>query len=93
MGAASVNASNEERTILEALRMGQQRQIELARDALEFAKSCEELRRSDFESLRVESRETARQALNRSRFLVRLYGVVMLLLGAILALLWTRILT
>ena len=81
-----------------SLREGQREQLDLSAQVLQLARAAAEVRRVEMQEFRdqwtqwlAENREQTRQALRRYRVLVRFYGGMMLLLGALLGLLWFKI--
>ena len=74
--------------LLAALLEGQREQIALGREGLAFAREADQAGAADLQALRDEARQQHEAAVRRDAFLVRLYGVLMVLVGALLATLW-----
>ena len=78
----------------------QRQQIALSRESLQLTRSLEDLRRQELQSMREdearwrdEARALNRSSVARSRVLVRVYGALMVLAGALLATLWIQAFT
>ena len=78
----------------------QLQQLALSREALQLARTQEDLRRQELQSMREdearwreEARALNRSSIERSRVLVRVYGALMVLAGALLATLWIQAFT
>jgi hypothetical protein len=78
----------------------QRQQIALSRESLQLTRSLEDLRRQELQSMREdearwreEARALNRSSIARSRVLVRVYGALMVLAGALLATLWIQAFT
>lgn len=80
---------------LSSLAATQREQLEISRQALLLASSHETARREEVQKLwedwKTESRELTAKALLRYRRLARLYGGMMVLLGALLAVSWINV--